>query len=153
MLYYHEDDSYNMSYIAYVRRDDQRTPHGRKYSRHSRKIEMHPGTHYASVTMLDSDCPILHSKSLIPSPQTSQLTFHKRLVSYGTPDLWDNLLVGGDGSWLWLRLLTGSLCIAHNGSYMAEESTALCSAGVVIYCRLAEGIGCQALGLRKQLSQ
>jgi hypothetical protein len=93
-----------------------------------------PGTHYASVTMLDSDCPILHLRSLIPSPQTTQLTFRKRLVSYGTPDLWDNLLVDGDGSWLWLGLLTSSLCIAHNGLYMAKELTTLCLAGILIYC-------------------
>ncbi len=31
--------------------------------------------------------------------------------------------------------LRGLLCIAHDGSFMAEESTKYCSAGVIIYCR------------------
>jgi hypothetical protein len=138
MLYYHEDNSDNVSYIAYVKCDVQRTRHGHTYLQHSRKIGMHPGTHYASVTMLDSDCPILHSRSLILSPQTTQLTFHKRLVSCGTPDIWDNLSVDRDELWLQLGLLTGSLCIAHDGSYMAKELTTLCLAGIVIYCRTSQ---------------
>ncbi len=38
MLYYHKDDSNNVSFIAYVRHDDQS-----KYSQHSREIGMHLG--------------------------------------------------------------------------------------------------------------
>ncbi len=32
-------------------------------------------------------------------------------------------------------MLLGLLCIAHDGSFMAEESTKHCSAGVIVFCR------------------
>ena len=33
-------------------------------------------------------------------------------------------------------MASGSLCIAHDGSCMADKLQTLCSAGVVIYCRM-----------------
>ena len=56
------------------------------------------------------------------------------LMSYGHADLWENISVDGNGEWIGEGLVRGSLVFAHDGSFMASESTSLCSAGVVILC-------------------
>jgi hypothetical protein len=106
-----------------------------KYSWSSSKIGHHLGTHFASVTMLDLCCAIMHSKSPFPSPQAPLGTFHDRLSFYGMLSLWENLSVDGDGEWIRTGVIVGSLCIAHDGSYMAKESTSLCLAGIIIFCQ------------------
>jgi hypothetical protein len=60
-------------------------------------------------------------------------TFWERLDFYGNCSLWENLSYDSaeliqDG------LCGGSLCIAQDGSDMAEESPDLCSVGVIIFC-------------------
>ncbi len=49
--------------------------------------------------------------------------------------MWENLSVDGDGEWICTGIIGGSLCIAHNGSYMGKESSSLCLAGIIIYCQ------------------
>ena len=61
--------------------------------------------------------------------------FGTTLAGFGNPSLWQNLYYDGKGSWIQTGLIAGSICIAHDGSYMSEQSQELCLAGVVIYCR------------------
>jgi hypothetical protein len=49
--------------------------------------------------------------------------------------LWANLDVDGNEEWIWAGIEANTLGIAHIGSYMPEQSTNLCFAGVIIYCR------------------
>ncbi len=60
--------------------------------------------------------------------------FWERLDSYGNCSMWENLSYIGEGEWIWDGLCGGFLCIAHDGSYMVEESPNLCSEGVIIFC-------------------
>ena len=71
----------------------------------------------------------------IPEELPSPASFFETLQLFGNSSLWDNLLVDGDGEWIGRAVRTGSLCIAHDGSYMPETSTIICSAGVVMYCK------------------
>jgi hypothetical protein len=95
----------------------------------------HPGMHYASVTMLDRSCAIMHSKAAILSVPAPPSTFHDRLALYRNSSLWGNLLVDGNETWLQSGVIAGILCIAHDGLHMAKELTTICSVGIVIYCR------------------
>jgi hypothetical protein len=90
--------------------------------------------HYASVLMLGATCAIMHSKTPIWVPIMPPATFWERLDSYGNCSLWENLSYNGDGEGIRDRLCSGSLSMAHNGSYMAEESPELCLVGVIIFC-------------------
>jgi hypothetical protein len=76
----------------------------------------------------------MHSKTPIFVPIMPPTTFWEKLDSYGNCSLWENLPYDGNGEWIWDGLRGGSLSIAHNGSYMAEKSPDLCSAGVIIFC-------------------
>ncbi len=51
--------------------------------------------------------------------------FHGRLATYRSDSLWENLSVGRDKEWIREGIVSGSLCIAHDGSYMAKESYSL----------------------------
>ncbi len=62
-------------------------------------------------------------------------TFCEILESYGNLSLWENLSYNGNGEWILEGLVAGSICIAHDGSYMPKESTTLSSAGIIIYCK------------------
>jgi hypothetical protein len=42
--------------------------------------------------------------------------------------------IDGNGEWIQEGLLHGTLSIAHDGSFMQEESVDLCSAAVIICC-------------------
>jgi hypothetical protein len=65
---------------------------------------------------------------------SSITSFLSALKNYGNPSLWANLNVDGDGEWIRASIKTNTLVIAHDGSYKLEQSTNLCSAGVIIYC-------------------
>jgi hypothetical protein len=93
------------------------------------------GTHYASVAMYNTICAVIHSNTPMVKPIPLPATFQERLDSFNNPSLWENLSYDGDGEWIQVGLLHGLLCIAHDGSFMAEESTKHCLAGVIIYCR------------------
>ena len=96
----------------------------------------HPGTHYASVNKISCDCAEMHSKTPVPLAIEGHLNrFIKTLRMYGNNSLWENLSIDGDGDWIWQEMVAGSICITHNGSYMANDATHLCSAGIIMYCR------------------
>jgi hypothetical protein len=78
---------------------------------------------------------VLHSWSPVPGGLIPPLTFFSTLESFGNPSLWANLNVDGDGEWICAGVLSDSLVIVHDGSYMPEQCTILCLAGIVIYCR------------------
>jgi hypothetical protein len=82
--------------------------------------------HYASVVMYDAICAVMHSNTLMVKPIQLPVTFQERLDSFNNPSLWGNLSYDGDGEWIQGGLLRCLLCIAHDGSLMAEESTEHC---------------------------
>jgi hypothetical protein len=84
--------------------------------------------------MFEATCIIMHSKTPICLPTAPLSTYWERPDSYGNGSLWENLLYDGDGEWIWDGLCGGSLCIAHDGSYMAEKTPGFCLAGVIIFC-------------------
>jgi hypothetical protein len=136
MLYQTGGDPDAPTYDVYERRESSRTRHGSKLLLISSEVGVHPGTHYASVEMLGPTSAGMHLKAPFPEPLKLPGTFHNWLAAFGNPSLWENLSVDGDGSWLRAGVIRGSLCIAHDGSYMAEESTNLCLAGLVIFYRV-----------------
>jgi hypothetical protein len=71
----------------------------------------------------------------IPEELPSPASFFETLQLFGNSSLWDNLLVDGDGEWIGRAVRTDSLRIAHDGSYMPETSTIICSASVVMNCK------------------
>jgi hypothetical protein len=123
--------------IYHHRRIGVRTRYGKKYNWVRTDSGGHPGNFYASITMSDETYAILHSTARVPEELPSPAYFFKTLELFGNSSLWDNLSVDGDGEWIRRAVRTGSLCIVHNGSYMPETSTTICSAGVVMYCKLS----------------
>ena len=98
----------------------------------------HPGTHFASVNMISCGGAEMHSKTPMPPAREDHVEgFIETLRSYGNNSLWENLSIDGDGEWIREAMVTGSLCIAHDGSYIANKATNLCSAGIIMYCRAA----------------
>jgi hypothetical protein len=119
------------------RRTGLRTRYGKKYNWVRTDQGGHPGNFYASFTMSNETCAILHLTARVPEELPSPASFFKTLESFGNSSLWDNILVDGDGEWIGRAVRTGSLCIAHNGSYMPETSATICLAGVVMYCKIS----------------
>jgi hypothetical protein len=76
----------------------------------------------------------MHSKTPRPQETVPLASFLEVLLLYVNPGLWENLSFDDDGKWIWQSVEQRSLVIAHNGSYMPKESTAHCSAGVIMYC-------------------
>jgi hypothetical protein len=76
----------------------------------------------------------LHSWSPVPEGHIPSLTFLSMLETFGNPSLWANLNIDGDGEWICAGVLSNSLAIVHDGSYIPEQSTILCLVGIVIYC-------------------
>ena len=85
--------------------------------------------------MYNAICAIMHYNTPMVKPIPLPATFQERLDSFNNPSLWENLSYDGDGEWIQEGLLRWSLCIAHDGSFMAEESTKHCLVVVIIYCR------------------
>ncbi len=98
-------------------------------------IASHPLQCYASIVWVDDDTVILHS--WVPeyqAPVTTTSTFWQTIHNNGNQSLWRTLECDGDGAWMWQGLLSGTLLVAHNGSYMREIAADICSAAVMIYC-------------------
>ena len=106
--------------IYHCRRTGVRTRYGKKYDWVRTDPGGHPGNFYASITMSDETCAILHSTARVPEELPSPASFFKTLELFGNSSLWDNLSVDGDGEWIGQAVRNGSLYIAHNGSYMPE---------------------------------
>ena len=134
-LFWAYDGTASTSHEVFRRRDGRRTRHGCKYDWASTEQGPHAGTRYASVTMASATVAVLHSSAQMPVTSVVQSTFLERLSSYGNPSLWSDLSIDGDGEWIGRGIQSDTLSIAHDGSYMAESSRDLCSAGVIIYCR------------------
>ena len=135
-LYRVSEQGSSSAFDVYVLQEDRvSTRRGRRYVWIGKEQGQHPGTQYASVTMRCPQIAVLHSHSPFPELLEPQRTFRLTLESFGNPSLWTNLSVDGDGEWIGESVAGGYLCCAHDGSYMPEESTNLCSAGVVMYCR------------------
>jgi hypothetical protein len=105
--------------------------------------------------MCDATVAVVHSTAPFPVSVPSHTTFHGRLAAYGNNSLWDNLSVDGDGEWIHEGIMSGSLCIAHDGLYMAKELYSLCSAGVIArMCDCLEGIEpCECKGKGHQFQR
>ncbi len=88
--------------------------------------------------MRDAICAVLHSTSRVPEIVTAPTFFLETLHTFGNSSLWENLSVDGNREWIRQAVLMGSLRIAHDGSYMPEVSTAICSAGVIMYCKTSK---------------
>jgi hypothetical protein len=132
-LYRIREDSPNPSYDVYhLQEDRMSTQYGRQYKWTGFAIGAHPGTHYASVTMRSPTVAVLYSQAPFPSRPPSPTTFRETLESLGNPSLWINLHMDGEGEWAQQSLLRGSLCIAHDSSYMSEKLVDMCSAAVIM---------------------
>ncbi len=134
-MYRVRDGPATPSFCTYNIQQGCGTCHGSKYDWASSKVGDHPVTHYVSVVMYNAICVVMHSNILMVKPIPLLATFQERLDSFKNPSLWENLAYDGDGEWIQEGLLHGLLCIAHDGSFMAEESTKRCLSGVIIYCR------------------
>jgi hypothetical protein len=80
----------------------------------------------------------MHSSAPFPEIPAQTMLFMEVLKSYEDCGLWEHLSVDGDGEWICEKTATGSLIIAHNGSYMALKAPDLCSAGVVLFCKMSK---------------
>jgi hypothetical protein len=106
--------------IYHCRRTGVGTRYRKKYDWVRTDPGGHPRTLYASVTMRDETCAILHSTASIIEVIPTPMSFLKTLESFENSSLWGNLSVDGDGEWIGQAVRNGSLYIAHNGSYMPE---------------------------------
>ena len=86
---------------------------GKKYDWLRTEPGRHTGNCYASVTMSNATCAILHLAAKVPVEVPSPSSFLETLQSFGNGSLWDNLSVDGDGEWIGRAVITGSLRIAH----------------------------------------
>ena len=62
------------------------------------------------------------------------------LRSYPNQSLWRDINLDGDGKWIIDGLARGSLAIVHDGSFMEHLDEMLCSAGRIIFCKVARRI-------------
>ena len=94
-----------------------------------------PLTYYASVVEVDDDTVILHSwVQEYQAPATAPSNFWQVINNDGNQSLWRTLKCDGDGTWIGRGLLSGTILVAHDGSYMKEVAADVCSAAVMIYC-------------------
>jgi hypothetical protein len=98
----------------------------------------HSGTHFVSITMISRTCAEMHSSAPFQEIPAQPTLFMEVLKSYEDCGLWEHLSVNGDGEWIHEGMATGSLIIAHDGSYMALEAPDLCSAGLVLFCKTSK---------------
>ncbi len=135
MLFWVGHPSPTIVYNGYTRLEGLRTTRCGAWYTWSWRIEgIQPGTHYGRVRMESATSVVLHSWSPVPRGLIPSLTFLLTLESFGEPSLWANLNVNGDREWIHAGVLSNSLVIVHDGSYMPEQSTILCLARIVIYC-------------------
>jgi hypothetical protein len=123
-------------YELYLRyKDGMWTRHGAQYLWSCTIPGVHGGTHHGSITMTSKERAVLHLRTPICIPTSLLTSFLSALENYDNPSLWANLNVDGNREWIRAGIKANTLVIAHNGSYMPEQSTNLCSACVIIYCQ------------------
>ena len=97
---------------------------------------MGPAPHllHASVQE-DSEYVVkLHSTAHCYTPSSVPRGFWPTLRSFENQTLWEYFVCDGDGGWIHEGLVNGTLAIVHDGSYMSEISTEICSAAIMVYC-------------------
>jgi hypothetical protein len=98
-------------------------------------LATYPLKYYASIIEVDDDTVILHSwVQEYQAPATTPSTFWQAINNNGNQSLRRTLKCDGDGAWIGQGLLSGTLLVAHDGSYMKEVAADVCSAAVMIYC-------------------
>ena len=121
-------------YMVYRNRSEIATRAGRRMTR-TMYFAKRPLSRYASIIRLDDDTIALHSwvkKYCPPVPKIK--SFMDNIKNDSNQSLWRTLKCDGDGSWISRGLLTGSLLVAHDGSYQKDISSEICSAAVMILC-------------------
>jgi hypothetical protein len=121
-------------YIIYTISEERKTRSGRRMRR-MQNFSANPLPYYASIFQVDEDTVILHSwVKGYQSPPAPTSSFLNNIHNDSNPSLWKTLKCDGDGSWIIQGLLTGTLLVSHDGSYMKDVATDICSAAVMIYC-------------------
>jgi hypothetical protein len=92
------------------------------------------GTNYASITYSQQYQVLLHSSIPISVPSATRSGFEKNLRHFANQSLWSLLEFDGDNSWILKGMLSRSLVIIHDGSYMKEILPTISSAATMIYC-------------------
>ena len=110
------------------------TRSGHPYFKISTSPGSPPATHYASVTHYDLSSIRLHSTAPIFTTPSHRPTFPEFLHSFSNPDLWSDLEITGDGSWLLDSIINGTLTGANDGSYMPQLSSTTCSGAFILNC-------------------
>ena len=83
---------------------------------------------------LDKLTVLLHSHVARPLPQPVSTDFLSVMRSFENQPLWDYFVCDGDGSWILQGLLSRSLVVVHDGSYMREVCPRVYSATYMMYC-------------------
>ena len=121
-------------YIVYKSRSEIETRAGRRMKRMD-YLSTRPLSRYASIMRVDDNTIVLHSWLKKYQPLITKVTsFLDIIKSDSNQSLWRTLKCDGDGAWISRGLLSGSLLVAHDGSYQKEVSLEVCSAAVMIYC-------------------
>ena len=101
ILYYTGGEDTTDSYQVYIPRDHRMTTwFGQKFDWSTSVIGHHPGTHYASVSMISNSCAELHSTAPYPVAPIPPVSFKDVLFSHGHIELWEQMSVDGDGEWI-----------------------------------------------------
>ncbi len=89
---------------------------------------------YASVTRSQPGHVMVHSSipRFIPPPPVSG--FEHTIKTFANKSLWTSLDYNGDGSWILGGVLSQSLVIIHDGSFMKEFLPDICSVATMMYC-------------------
>jgi hypothetical protein len=94
---YQESQTIPSSYNIYrCQRTGIGTRYGKKYDWIRTALGVWPGAFYASATMRDETCAILHSTSRVPEELPVTKSFLETLESFGNSSLRENLLVDDD---------------------------------------------------------
>ena len=80
----------------------------------------------------------LHSLARVYNPPDDDKTILERLKSWENRTLWSTFKCDDDGEWIYRAIYLGSLVIAHDGSYMSKVAPDVCSAAVVLHCKLCK---------------
>jgi hypothetical protein len=138
-LYRIDKDGATCKYDIYrCRIGNMETRNGVRFDWIGPRTGQHQGTHYTSITMQSETCAVMHSMTPRPKEPVPHTSFMSTLLSYGNTGLGESLSVEDGGEWIRQSMEQGLLVIAHDGSYMPEESTEYCSAGVVMYCSIGK---------------
>ena len=93
--------------------------------------------YYASVCHVNETTVTYHSGAAVPASEPKSTRFWNVLRSFENQSLWRHLSCDGDGEWIHRGMLMGSLCIVHDGSYMVDLDSEVCSAGLVMFCKIS----------------